>query len=223
MKPKMKPDIDQLLESGRYKHLSEETLVSYRDNQLDTIRVALADAHLRLCLICEQRLAFLKEEAEAVADYVITDEDRAAVLRTVREMKAESKALGLISTEIQRLTAHIKDMLTAWSVVFSHQARGVKDGDEVFRHESKDGLFTVWVMLEMDASLTVHFSSPELAWEGAQLRFRLGRFEKEVTLQREEDSRVAARIEIPRPERARKMTDISLEVVSISGATRKIL
>ncbi|MFL6414559.1 MAG: hypothetical protein ACJ74Y_02675, partial [Bryobacteraceae bacterium] len=61
-------------------------------------------------------------------------------------------------------------------------------------------------------------------WDGAQLRFRLGRFEKEVTLQREEDSRrVAARIEIPRRKRARKMTDISLEVVGISGATRKIL
>ena len=52
-------DIDQLLESGRYKHLAEETLVSYRDNQLDKIRVALADAHLRLCLICKQRLVFL--------------------------------------------------------------------------------------------------------------------------------------------------------------------
>ena len=221
----MKPeDIDQLLESGRYKHLSEETLVSYRDNQLDTIRVALADAHLRLCLICDEKLAFLKGEAEAAADYVITEEDRAAVQRTARERKAESKALGLFSTEIQRLTAYIKDMLTAWSVVFSQQAmRGDKDGDEVFRHESKDGLFTVRVMLETDASLTFHFSSPELAWDGAQLRFRLGRFEKEVTLQREEDSRVAARIEIPRRERARKMNDISLEVVSISGATRKIL
>jgi hypothetical protein len=221
----MKPeDIDQLLESGRYKHLSEETLVSYRDNHLDKIRVALADVHLRLCLICEQRLTFLKEEAEAVANYVITEEDRAAVQQTARELKAGSKALGLISTEIQRLTAYIKDMLTAWSVVFSQPAmRGVKDGDEVFRHESKDGLFTVRVMLETDASLTFHFSSPELAWDGARLRFRLGRFEKEVTLQREEDSRVAARIEIPRRERARKMNDISLEVVSISGATRKIL
>jgi hypothetical protein len=221
----MKPeDIDQLLESGRYKHLSEETLVSYRDNQLDKIRVALADAHLRLCLICNDRLDFLKEEAEAVANYVITEEDRAAIQQTVRDMKAESNAPVLISTEIQRLTAYIKDMLTAWSVVFSQPAmRGVKDGDEVFRHESKDGLFTVRVMLETDASLTFHFSSPELAWDGAQLRFRLGRFDKKVTLQREEDSRVAARIEIPRRERARKMNDISLEIVGISGATRKIL
>src|SRR5205085_8894483 len=190
----MKPeDIDQLLESGRYKHLSEETLVSYRDNQLDRIRVALADAHLRLCLICQERLAFLKEEAEAVANYVITEEDRAAIQQTVRDLEAETNAPGLVSTEIQRLTAYIRDMLVAWSVVFSQPAmRGFKDGDEVFRFENEKGLLTVWVMLETDASLTFHFSSPELAWEGAQLRFRLGRFNKEVTLQREGDSRVVA-------------------------------
>lgn len=211
-------DIEQLLKDAKFKHLSEAMLISYNDNQLDKIGLALADAHLERCLICERRLTFLKGEAEANDSYVVTDEDRASIRQPVR------KPATRISTELDRLTAYIKDMLTAWSVVFSQPAmRGVKDGDEVFRHESKDGLFTVRVMLETDASLTFHFLSPELAWDGAQLRFRLGRFEKDVTLQREEDSRVAARIEIPRRERARKMNDISLEVVSISGATRKIL
>jgi hypothetical protein len=189
--------LEQLFDDARVKHLSEKTLVSYRDDQLDRIGLALADAHLRLCLICKRRLSFLREELLE----------------------------GQTMTELQRLSAYINELLVAWSVVFSQPAmRGAEDGDEVFRHESKDGLFTVWVMLETDVSLTFHFSSPELAWDGAQLRFRLGRFEKDVTLQREEDSgRVAARVEIPRRERARKMNDISLEVVSISGATRKIL
>jgi len=201
--------LEQLFDDVRVKHLSETTLVSYRDDQLDRIGLALADAHLRLCLICKRRLSFLREEL--LEGQVMTE---------LPERKATD-----IQTELQRLSAYINELLVAWSVVFSQPAmRGVKDGDEVFRHESEDGLFTVWVMLETDASLTFHFSSPELAWDGAQLRFRLGRFEKEVTLQREEDSRrVAARIEIPRRERARKMNDISLEVVSISGATRKIL
>lgn len=200
--------LEQLFDDARVKHLSETTLVSYRDDQLDRIGLALADAHLRLCLICKRRLSFLREEL--LEGQVMTE---------LPERKATD-----IQTELQRLSAYINELLVAWSVVFSQPAmRGVKDGDEVFRHESEDGLFTVWVMLETDASLTFHFSSPELAWDGAQLRFRLGRFEKEVTLQREEDSRVAARIEIPRRERARKMNDISLEVVSISGATRKIL
>lgn len=205
-------DIDQLLESGRYKHLSEETLVSYRDNQLDKIRVALADAHLRLCLICEQRLAFLKEEAEAVANYVITEEDRAAIQQTVREMKAESNAPGLISTEIQRLTSYINDLLHAWIVPFSKAAvRGSGDGDEIWRYESEDGMLTAWAVLEKNASLTVHFSSPELDWEGARILFRLGPFSKEVALQRK-DSGVAAKIEIPRRERAKNMADISIKV-----------
>jgi hypothetical protein len=200
--------LEQLFDDARVKHLSETTLVSYRDDQLDRIGLALADAHLRLCLICKRRLSFLREEL--LEGQVMTE---------LPERKATD-----IQTELQRLSAYINELLVAWSVVFSRPAmRGVKDGDEVFRHESEDGLFTVWVMLETDASLTFHFSSPELAWDGAQLRFRLGRFEKEVTLQREEDSRVAARIEIPRRERVRKMNDISLEVVSISGATRKIL
>lgn len=201
--------LEQLFDDARVKHLSETTLVSYRDDQLNGIGLALADAHLRLCLICKRRLSFLREEL--LEGQVMTE---------LPEREATD-----IQTELQRLSAYINELLVAWSVVFSQPAmRGVEDGDEVFRHESKDGLFTAWVMLETDASLTFHFSSPELAWDGAQLRFRLGRFEEEVTLQREEDSRrVAARIEIPRRERARKMKDISLEVVSISGATRKIL
>jgi hypothetical protein len=221
----MRPeDIEQLLEKAKFSHLSEATLVSYRDKQLDKIGLALADAHLRLCLTCDRRLTFLKEEQEALESYVITEEDRASIAQSIRKPEPKRGVTDHISTEIDRLTAYIKDMLDAWSVVFSQPAmRGAKDGDEVFRHESKDGLFAVWVMLETDASLTFHFSSPELAWDGAELRFRLGRFKKEVTLQCEEDSRVAARIEIPRRERPRKMNDISVEVVSISGAIRKLL
>jgi hypothetical protein len=219
----MKPeDIDQLLESGRYKHLSEETLVSYRDNQLDRIRVALADAHLRLCLICQERLAFLKEEAEAVANYVITEEDRAAIQQTVRELKAESNAPGLISTELQRLTSYITDLLNAWIVPFSEApTRGADDGDEIWSYESEDGMLTAWAVLEKNASLTVHFSSPELAWEGARILFRLGPFSKEIALQRK-GSGVAAKIKIPRRERARNMADISIKVKGLS-ASRKDL
>jgi hypothetical protein len=200
--------LEQLFDDARVKHLSETTLVSYRDDQLDRIGLALADAHLRLCLICKRRLSFLREEL--LEGQVMTE-------------SLERKATD-IQTELQRLSAYINELLVAWSLVFSQPVmRGADDGDEIWRYESEDGMLTAWAVLEKDASLTIHFSSPELAWDGAQLRFRLGRFEKEVTLQREEDSRVAARIEISRRERARKMNDISLEVVSISDATRKIL
>jgi hypothetical protein len=211
MKPK---DIEQLLEKAKYRHLSEERLVSYRDNQLDKTGRALADAHLRLCLICERRLTFLKEEQEALESYVITEQDRALIERAMKKVDSVTRAVNPLPTEMQRLASYINDLLNAWILPFSQPAmRGGEDSDEVWKYESEDGLLTAWATLESDASLSVHFSSPELAWEGARIRFRLGPFSKEVTLQREGDAGVAAKIEIPRHERAKKMDDISIEIV----------
>jgi hypothetical protein len=192
--------LEQLFDDAKEKHLAETTLVSYRDDQLDRIGLALADAHLRLCLICQRRLSFLREEL--LEGQVMT------------ELLPARKATD-IHTEWLRLSAYIRDLLDAWLVVFSKQTmRGTGDGDEVWKYKSKDGLLTAWAILENDASLTVHFSSPELAWEGTRIRFRLGPFSKEVTLQREGDSRVVAKVEILRRERAKKMADISIEVIS---------
>jgi hypothetical protein len=207
-------DLEQLLKSAKFRHISEATLVSYRDSQLDEIALALADAHLRLCLICERRLTFLRKEAEVLESYVLTDEDRASIEQLIRKEKPEGRATDYISTQRERLASYINDLVTAWTILFSKPAmRGAGDGDEVWRYKSEDGLLTAWAILESDASLTVHFSSPEIAWEGARIRFRLGPFSKEVTLQREGGSGLAAKIKIPRRQRAKKMRDISIEVV----------
>lgn len=202
-------DIEHLLENDRFKHLSPATLVSYRDNQLDKIRLALADAHLKLCHSCERKLAFLTGEAEAQESYVITEEDRAANEQFVRELKPEKES------RLQRFKSYVTDLLDAWIVLYSREAeRGSEDGDEIWRYESEDGLLTAWAILEKKtADLTVHFSSSELSWEGIRMRFRLGQFIKEVTLEREGDDRVAAKIRIPRRSRARKMKDISIDVL----------
>src|ERR1051325_3105208 len=195
MEPK---DIEQLLKNAKFRHLSEETLVLYRDSQLDEFGLALADAHLKLCVICEQRLDFLKEEAEALESYELTEEDRASIRETIRKLEPQTKATDYIQAEIQRLRSYINDLLVAWVTLFARKAvRGTKDGDVIWRYKSKDGLLTAWAVLEKNASLTVHFSSPELAWEGVRIRFRLGRFRKEVTLKREGHSRVSAKIVIP--------------------------
>jgi hypothetical protein len=210
-------DIKRLLESAKFKHLSEATLISYNDSQLDKMGLALADAHLRLCLICERKLTFLKGEQEAHESYVITEADRASIKQPIRKLEPETRVTDSIQTEVQRLNAYIKDLLNAWILPFSEAAmRGAGDGDEVWRYESEDGMLTGWAVLEKNANLTVHFSSPELAWEGAQILFRLGPFSKEVTLQRN-DSGVAAKIEIRRRERAKNMADISIEVEGISA------
>lgn len=215
-------DIEQVLKGAKFRHLSEATLLSYRDQQLDEIGLLLADAHLRLCVICNRRLTFLKEEQEALESYAITETDSALIERALRQAELETitsdhlqkiTSVEIAPAEIQRLGSYIRDLLVAWVAPFSEPAyRGADDGEEVWRYESKDGLLTAWATLERNASLTVHLSSPELAWDGVPIRFRLGPFRKEVELRREGDSRVAASIEIPRRERAKNMADISIEV-----------
>jgi hypothetical protein len=208
-------DIEQLLKDAKFRHLSEATLISYSDDQLDKVGLALADAHLSRCLICTRKLNFLQREAEAIESYVMTEKDHASVDQLIKPEPAK-RVSDYNSSELQRLNSYVKDLLVAWIVPFSKKAmRGADDGDEVWRYKSEDGMLTAWAVLEKDASLTVHFSSPELVWEGAQILFRLGPFSKEITLQRK-DSGVAAKIEIPRRERARNMADISIKIKGLS-------
>ena len=74
-------------------------------------------------------------------------------------------------------------------------------------------MLKAWSVLGTDHSLTVHFSATDLKWEGIRIRFRLGPFRKEVTLEREGDQAVTAKIKISRRSLARKMDDISIEVL----------
>lgn len=204
-------DIEQLLKDAKFRHLSEATLISYSDGQLDKVGLALADAHLSRCLICERKLTLLKGEAEAHESYVTTEGDRASIEQFIKPGPV-NRLPDYISNELQRLNSYVRDLLNAWIVPFSEPVmRGADDGDEIWRYESDDGRLTAWAVLEKNASLTVHFSSPERAWEGARILFRLGPFSKEVALQRT-DSGVTAKVEIPRRERAKNMADISIEV-----------
>ena len=208
-------DIDQLLENARFKHLSDATLVSYRDNQLDRIMLALADAHLEICLICDRKLTFLKGEAEARESYVVTEEDHAANEQFVREMSRGQSPWSFLQKQIERAKPYVADALNYWILVHSRApVRGSQKGNVKWKHESKDGVFKVWSVMETDRSLTVHFSSTDLNWEGIRIRFRLGPFRKEVTLEREGDLTVAAKINIPYRSLARKMNDASMEVLS---------
>lgn len=208
MEPK---DIEQFLKGAKFRHLSEQTLVSYRDHELDEIGVTLADAHLRLCVICERRLTYLREEAEAVESYELTEKDRALIKETIRQTEPQPEPPDIL----QRLASYFEALVAAWVLPFSEAAvRGTKGGDVIWKYESEDGLLTARAELEKNANLSVHFSSTELAWKGVRLRFRLGRFSKEVTLQqREGDSYVSAKIVIPRRDRPKKMNDISIEVL----------
>jgi hypothetical protein len=208
-------DIEQLLKNAKYKHLSEEALVSYRDSQLGRVGLAMAEAHLRLCLICERRLAFLKEEQEAIEHYVITDKDLALLQEARKKVEPPPRVTDPITTRIRQVTAYFNNLLTAWIMVFSQPAmRGGEDGEVIWEYESEDGLLKARAVAGQDFSLTVHFESTELAWEGIRIRFRLGPFSEEVTLEHPEGSNVVvAKIKIPRRKVAREMNDISIEIL----------
>src|SRR5829696_3348010 len=156
-------DIEQLLERARFKHLSESMLVSYNDNQLDEVGQALADAHLRLCLICERRLTFLKEESEALESYQITDEDKASIKKALGQ--PESGLTDYIAAELKRLNSYVQEVLEAWRSPYPKLAlRGGPDGDEPWDIQSKDKVFTVRTVPNKRGGLTVQFSSTELRW-----------------------------------------------------------
>jgi len=207
-------DIEQLLERARFKHLSESTLVSYNDNQLDEVGQALADAHLRLCLICERRLTFLKEESEALESYKITDEDKASIKKLVGQ--PQPKLEEYISAELERLNSYVQEVLAAWRLPYRKLAmRGGPEGNESWEIQSKDKVFTVRTVSNKREDLTVQFSSTELRWEGFQIHFKLGSFHKDVALSRK-GNRVTAKVVIPKQERPKKMRDISIKVTSDS-------
>jgi hypothetical protein len=204
-------DIEKLLKKARLKHLSEATLVSYNDDQLDRIELALANVHLRLCHICERKLNFLKGETEALNNSAITDADPTSNEQSIK--KKGTKLAPRVSAELERLKSYVEDLRDAWTIPFRKQAmRGATDSDEVWRYESEDGLLTGWAVLDQQANLIVRFSSPELSWEGFRLRFTLGPFSKEIALQIEKN-KVTAKVVVPRRERAKKMSDISIEVI----------
>lgn len=211
-------DIEQVLKSAKFRHLSEATLVSYRDQDLDEIGLALANAHLRLCAICENRLNFLKQEEEAIESYTVTERDSALIHQAIDEIASGKRELGLapvqsIGAAARRLSDYFKELQLAWVMQFSEPMRGTADGDQVFRHQSPDGRLTTWATLEKDASLTVFFESNDLSLKGARVRFRLGSFSRELILQQETASTVSARVEIPRRDRTRTMADFSIEVI----------
>jgi uncharacterized protein (DUF952 family) len=92
--------------------------------------------------------------------------------------------------------------------------RGEADqGEELWRWQSADGHVQARAVMEKNADLTIHFSSNEMALEGASLHFRLGSLNQDLKLRRVSESEVAAQIAVPWEYRQGNMADISIEIV----------
>jgi hypothetical protein len=209
-------DLENELRNLRSIHLTESELVAYCDRKLDPIPRALAEAHLKQCFICERQLALLREETAALDSRQITAEDVALVDRLLERTALASKP-SASSKEIpprERLAEYLRQMVENWRISFGRGAlRGEADeSEEVWRWQSEDSRLQARAVMEKNADLTIHFTSSEMELEGARLRFRLGRFSQELTLQRKSESEVVAQVAVPWQYRQSNMADISIEV-----------
>jgi hypothetical protein len=215
-------DLENELKNARFCHLTQAELVSYCDQELDNFSLARADAHLKLCLICDRRLSFLKEERAALANREVTDADVAMVRRVMQEMglrkqphpKPEEDGTSIPSP--YQLAEYLRQIVEDWQAHFMQLAvvRG-KSGtsEEVWSWQSEDGVLKARAILEKNADLTIHLSTNDFRFEGVRLNIRLGPVSRETILQRLSDSEVYARVEVPRRQRPKNLADISIEVI----------
>ena len=197
-------------------------LLSYRDHQLDKINEALADAHLKLCIICGKRLTLLRENKAALEKPQITDHDVAFVRRVIQETglrrqsrnsKAGAASSGPSSED--RLTANLLQLVASWRALFvSEDHKGLDGGHEAWNWQSEDGSLKALAVWDKNSTLIIRLSSREPGWEGARLKFRLGPVDQEIIFQLDSDGQVHAQVGVPLPKRSKNLTDMSIEVVA---------
>src|SRR5687768_13940643 len=80
-------DLENELRNLKFTHLTEIELAAYCDQELDKVRLARVEAHLKQCFICERQLALLREERAALNTGQIAAKDIALVERLMEQMK----------------------------------------------------------------------------------------------------------------------------------------
>ena len=229
-------DLEEVLRKAKNPHLTDDVLVSYRDQELDEISRAQAWAHLDRCLICERRLLLLRKEREETdAPGELTGEELASIKRAARKTMSEAAktASGVPLTD--RLAEYLQQAVANWGKYIERYVavRGSErssecmfsidinmeamadladtDGIEIWRWESGDGVLTAYVVQELNGDLTVNISSSEPGLENVRLKVSLGTFGQEATLIRVSESEVRAEVSIPRRQQPRNLSYLSIE------------
>jgi hypothetical protein len=215
-------DLENELRSLRFAHLTESELAAYDDQALDQMGRARVEAHLKQCFICERQLELLREESALLNPRVIPAEDVAFVERLMEQMGSPAKPSAASRPQNgeevalrERLAEYLRAMVASWQTAFGQPAvRGVTEQAEVvWRWQSDDGLLRAWAMREKKADLTIHFSSSEMALDGARLNVRVGRVSQQTILRRVSESEVYTKVAVARRQQPRNLADISIESV----------
>lgn len=211
-------DVEDRLKGLRLVHLTESELVAFSEQQLDPLCRARAESHLKQCFICERLLKLVREEDAAQSTQQVTAEDVALVERLWQRESGGNASLAQRPEAAKRallewLAESLRQMAARW-VIDLQPVRHADQGEEVWRWQSEDGHLRARATIEKNADMIVHFSSDEMGLVGARLRFRVGAFSKEITLERASESEVAAQVAIPWPYRqGNMMSDISIETI----------
>jgi hypothetical protein len=207
-------DLENELRNLRFTHLTEGELAAYCDQELDQIGLARAEAHVKQCFICDRKLELLREENAALSRRVISDDDVAFVDRLMEQTRPArepsikaTKAAGDVPLR-ELLSEYLQQMTASLQLAF----RPVR-GEVVWQWESTDHRLRAHATIETNNDMTIHFSSSEMDLEGARIHFRRGSFYQETTLRRVSESKVAAQVIVPLPNRKEKTTDLSIEII----------
>lgn len=215
-------NLEDELRNLKFTHLTVGELAAYCDQELDPMRRARVEAHMKECFRCEKELALLLEESGALSHRQISDEDVALADRLMEHMGSAPKPSAAGPAEIakeiplqERLAEYLRQMAASWQIYFGQGAlRGEADqGEEVWRWQSQDGRLQARATIEKNADLTFQFSSNRMELEGARLNIRLGKLSQEITLGRVSESEVAAQVVVPWPYRQGNIADISIEII----------
>src|SRR5262245_27112596 len=85
-------DLKKELKDFRLKHLTDDELLYYVEQKLDKVRLAMAEAHLKQCFVCEQKLMLLKEDSTPLESQTSAAEI-ARLYETARERLKEEKPI----------------------------------------------------------------------------------------------------------------------------------
>lgn len=214
-------DLEDELRNLKNIHLTDNELAAYCDQDLDEMRRARMEAHLKQCFICAQQLTIWKEESAALKDRKITADDINFVKRLVEQRGLERKPASLKTAATvkkpspsKRLAEYIRQLNADWQsyVIQLKPARGAtKGGTEIWRGESKRRVVVAYAVLEKTADLTIHISSTDPEMEGSRLRVRAGSHTWAIILERDPQSVVSGQVTVPRRKRPKRLTDISIE------------
>jgi hypothetical protein len=217
-------DLKERLRDAKFRHLTEDELDSYHDQTLDTIGQGRADAHLQVCLICEQRLAILKEESAILENREVTADDVALVRRVMRQMGLQEESYDARKEEAKkvvpardRFAESLRQIVVSWQAHFMPReaVRGTRgSGKAIWEDQGEDSYVKAYATLERDASLTIHFYSDDLSLEGRRFKVSLGAMNREITLELEAASRVYAKVEITRYQLPINLAAIDIQPVT---------